>query len=373
MRDSIPLGRMFGVRIGMNWSVLALLGLLVWTLSTNLFPDTNPGLGDASYVAMAAIAAVLFFASILLHELGHAVQARRDGMGIEGITLWLFGGVARFTGWFPSAGAEFRIAIAGPIVSLLLALGFGGAAFIPGLPSAVDGVTTWLGITNAVLLIFNLLPALPLDGGRMFRSAMWAWKGDFVAATRIASVLARIFAIGLIGLGLFMLFYASDTIGGAWMAIIGWFLLQAAGAESRAAIAHGQISSLTVGDLMVAQPVTARVEMSMGELADQIGNGARYASYPVVDDGRAVGMFPLSRFAEIPQPEWDARRVGEVMLPRDRVAVLNATELLAPAVDRLQTFSLPRALVVDGERLVGLLSVSDVARALQPQPQAPPT
>jgi Zn-dependent protease len=371
MRDSIPLGRMLGVKIGMNWSVLALLGLLVWTLSQNLFPDANPGLSDTTYLAMALVAGILFFVSILLHELGHAVQAKRDGMGIEGITLWLFGGVARFTGWFPSAGAEFRIAIAGPIVSLLLAIGFAGAAYIPGLPSAVDGVATWLAVTNAVLLIFNLLPALPLDGGRIFRSAMWQWKGDFVKATRIASMLARVFAVAIIALGLWLVF-TSDGIGGAWLAIIGWFLLQAAGAESRAAVTHGRLTDLRVADLMVAEPVTARVDMTMGELADLIGNGVRYSGYPVVDGERAVGMFPLSRFAEVPRLEWDTRRISEVMLPRDRVAVLAADERLQPAIDRLQAFALNRALVVDGERLVGLLSVTDVVQALQPQPQPPP-
>ena len=134
MRTSYTLGRVAGIEIGINWSVLALLALIMWTLATGVFPDTNPGLGDNTYFAMAVVAAFGFFASILLHELGHAVQARRDGMEIDGITLWLFGGVARFTGMFPTAGAEFRIAIAGPLVSLLLAAGLLGGTWLPGLP-----------------------------------------------------------------------------------------------------------------------------------------------------------------------------------------------------------------------------------------------
>ena len=148
MKTTYSLGRVAGIEIGLNWSVLGLLALLMWTLATGIFPSTNPGLGDNAYFAMAVVASLAFFASILLHELGHALQARRDGVRIEGITLWLFGGVARFAGMFPSAGVEFRIAIAGPLVSLALGGGFVGVALIPGLPEPVDGVCSWLGFTN---------------------------------------------------------------------------------------------------------------------------------------------------------------------------------------------------------------------------------
>src|ERR671934_1087550 len=164
MGESIALGRIAGIRIGINWSWLVVFALITWSLASGVFPSTNPGLSHGTYIAMAIAAAVLFFTSLLLHELGHAVVARREGMEIEGITLWLFGGVARFRGMFPSAGAEFRIAIAGPLVSLLLGVGFVLIALVPGLPRAVDGVVSWLGYINLTLLVFNLIPALPLDG-----------------------------------------------------------------------------------------------------------------------------------------------------------------------------------------------------------------
>jgi Zn-dependent protease len=202
VNDSYSLGRVAGIRIGLHWSVLLLLGLLMWTLASGIFPETNPGLGDDVYFTMAVVAALAFFGSILLHELGHAVQATRDGVGIDGITLWLFGGVARFTGMFPSPGAEFRIAVAGPLVSLALGLGFVGIAWVPGLPEPVDAVCAWLGFINLALLVFNLLPALPLDGGRMLRAALWRWKGDLRTATRLAAAGGRLIAYGLIGLGI---------------------------------------------------------------------------------------------------------------------------------------------------------------------------
>src|SRR5688572_13214307 len=163
MTSSIMLGRIRGIEIGFNWSLLVVFALIVWSLASGVFPSQNDGLSDGTYLAMAIAAAILFFVSILLHELGHALQAQREGMEIDGITLWLFGGVARFKGMFPSAGAELRIAIAGPAVSLALGFLFVAVAGFMSLPEAVDGVCAWLGFTNLALLVFNLLPALPLD------------------------------------------------------------------------------------------------------------------------------------------------------------------------------------------------------------------
>ncbi len=232
MRSSLRLGRIAGIEIGVNWSWLVVFALISWTLASAVFPSTNPNLSKGAHIAMALVAATLFFASLLAHELGHALRARRDGMRIEGITLWLFGGVARFRGMFPSAGAEFRIAIAGPAVSLAV----GGACVLvawgASLPEGVDGVVAWLGYINLTLLVFNLVPALPLDGGRILRSALWHVKGDFRSATRIAVAVARAIAFLLIGAGLF-LFVFQSSFSGAWLAFIGWFLLQAASGEAR--------------------------------------------------------------------------------------------------------------------------------------------
>jgi Zn-dependent protease len=177
MSPSFELGRIAGIRIGINWSWLVVFALITWTWAVHIFPARTPGLGDGTYLAMALVASVVFFASLLAHELGHALQARREGMEIEGITLWLFGGVARFKGMFPSAGAEFRIAIAGPLVSLGLGIAFVLVGEFAGLPLEAEGVAAWLGYVNLLLLAFNLLPALPLDGGRVLRSGLWAWRG----------------------------------------------------------------------------------------------------------------------------------------------------------------------------------------------------
>jgi Zn-dependent protease len=189
--SSLRLGRIAGIEFGVNWSWLVVFALIVWTLASAIFPSTNPGLSKSAHIAMAIVAAFLFFLSILAHEFGHALQARREGIEIEGITLWLFGGVAKFKGSYRSAGAEFRVAIAGPLVSLALGLLFVLIAVIPGIPSAADGVSAWLGYINLTLLAFNLIPAPPLDGGRVLHAALWRSRGDYVWATRIAANIGR--------------------------------------------------------------------------------------------------------------------------------------------------------------------------------------
>ena len=364
MRDSFTLGRIAGVPFGVNWSWLVVFALIVWTLATAIFPDTNKGLSDGAYVGMAIVAAALFFASLLAHEMGHALQARREGIEIDGITLWLFGGVARFKGMFKSAGSEFRIAIAGPLVSLVLGGGFALIAWGIGLPAAVDGVASWLGYINLTLLVFNLLPALPLDGGRVFRSALWAAKGDYAWATHVAAGVGRGFGYLFIAGGIGLLIFR-DAFSGAWLAFVGWFLLMAAGAEDRFLLARQALRGLHVRDLVVRDPVTARPELTIGQFMDEIVWKSRHTTYPVTDNGHALGLLPFRCVAEVPRTEWEQRTIRDCMLPAEDVPVVSENDELIDAAAELAASDIHRALVVDGDRFVGLLSATDVARALE--------
>jgi Zn-dependent protease/predicted transcriptional regulator len=361
--SSFELGRIAGIRIGVHWSLLVVFALIVWSLASAVFPDQNEGLSDGTYLAIAIVAALLFFVSILLHELGHAVQARRDGLEIDGITLWLFGGVAQFRGTFPSAGAEFRIAIAGPIVSLVLGVFFVAVAVGTQMTEEVDAVAAWLGYINLVLLVFNLLPALPLDGGRVLRAALWAARDDFAWATRVAGNIGRGFGFLLIAGGI-ALFVFANSFSGAWLAFTGWFLLGAASAEVRYLAVRDALAGLRVRDLMVREPITVPQNLSLGQFMDQVVWPNRYTTYPVTDNGRAVGLLPFKCVAEVPRAEWDSRTVRDCMLPRDQVPVLDENDELVEVVDELGEAP-GRGLVLDGERLVGLLSISDLARALE--------
>ncbi len=364
MGDTFRLGRIAGIRVGLNWSVLVLMAIIIWSLSANVFPDSNPDLDQNVYFAMAVVTAALFFGSILAHELGHAILARREGMEIDGITLWALGGVARFSGNFPSAGAEFRIAIAGPIVSAFLAAGFIGLSLVPSLPGAVHGTVTWLGLINLLLLGFNMIPALPLDGGRVLRSALWAWRGDMVGATRIAGGAGRVFAYAMMAAGGAMVLFVG-ALDGLWLVVLGWFLGGAATAETRAAATQATFSDVRVRDVMIEQPVTASPDETLADLHAAIVWGPQFTSYPVVDRGRAVGLLPAQRFSEAPQAQWATKSVAECMVPIERVPTFALDDPALDAMWRLRS-GIGRGLVIDSEeRMVGLLSITDIARTLR--------
>ena len=363
MDGNFTIGRFGGVEVRLNWSLLAVFALIVWSLTDGVFPSQNPGLSHGTYLAMGIVAALLFLASILLHELGHSWVARRERIEVDSITLWLFGGVSQFKGRFPSSGAEFRVAVSGPLVSILL-----GALFVlialAHVPSSVDGVAAWLGYINLILAVFNLLPALPLDGGRVLHSALWRAKGDFTWATRVASEIGVAFGYLFIALGLAM-FIFQGSFSGAWLAFIGWFLLQGARAEARYVATEQALDGLRVRDLMVRDPVTVEADSTLGRFMDQVARSQRFTTYPVLDGGSPVGLLAFASVAAVPRSEWDTRRVRDTMIPMDEVPQLTEDER---AVDALAELSAPRAnraLVVDDGHLAGLLSVTDLARALE--------
>jgi Zn-dependent protease/CBS domain-containing protein len=364
MGSSLRLGRIAGIEFGVNWSWLVVFALIVWTLAAAIFPSTNPGLSKGTHIAMAIVAALLFFLSLLLHEFGHALQARREGIEIDGITLWLFGGVARFKGSFRSAGAEFRVAVAGPLVSLVLGVLFVLIALIPGIPSVVDGVAAWLGYINLALLVFNLIPAPPLDGGRVLHAALWRLRGDYVWATRVAANVGRGFGYLLIALGIAM-FVFEGSFSGAWLAFLGWFLLNAATAEARYLLTEQALSGLRVRDVMTPNPVVVSPDTTLGEFMDNVVLSRRHTTYPVVDKGTPVGLLPFRCVSRVPRSEWDVRRVRDCLISLDEVPVLREGEDAVDALAELSESSGGHGLVVSNGGLAGIISTSDLARALE--------
>ena len=363
MDGNFTIGRFGGIEVRLNWSLLAIFALIVWSLTDGVFPSQNPGLSHGTYLAMGIVAALLFLASILLHELGHSWVARREGIEVDSITLWLFGGVSQFKGRFTSPGAEFRVAVSGPLVSIALGVLFVLIALAHP-PSAVDGVAAWLGYINLILAVFNLLPASPLDGGRVLHAALWRARGDFAWATRVASEIGQGFGYLFIALGLAM-FIFQGSFSGAWLAFIGWYLLQGARAEARYVATEQALGGLRVRDLMVRDPVTVDADSTIGRFMDNVAWSHRFTTYPVLDGGRPVGLLAFASVAAIPRAEWDTRRVRDTMISLEEVPQLTEDE---PAVDALTELSAPRAnraLVVDDGHLAGLLSITDVARALE--------
>jgi Zn-dependent protease/CBS domain-containing protein len=363
MGGNLTIGRFGGVEVRLNWSLIAVFALITWSLAEGVFPSQNPGLAHGTYIAMGIVAAVLFLASILLHELGHSLVARREGIEVDSITLWLFGGVSQIKGRFKSAGDEFRVAISGPLVSIVLGVLFVLIALAP-VPSSVDGVAAWLGYINLILAVFNLLPASPLDGGRVLHAALWRAKGDFAWATSVASEIGQGFGYLFIALGLAM-FIFQGSFSGAWLAFIGWYLLQGARAEARYVATEQALEGLRVRDLMVRDPVTVDADATIGRIMDDVAWSHRFTTYPVLDGGRPIGLLTFASVAAVPRSDWDTRRVRDTMIPLDQVPLLTEDEKAVDALAELATPSANRGLVVDNGHLAGLLSITDLARALE--------
>lgn len=362
-RGSFRLARISGIDVEAHWSWALIVALLIWSLAAAVFPDTNPGLSDATYVAMGAGAALLLFVSLAAHELGHALQARREGMRIQGITLWLLGGVARFAGAFPSAGAELRIALAGPLVSLVLGVVLLSAAVLAPLPPALDGVLHWLGSMNLLLLAFNLIPALPLDGGRVLRAALWARSGDHAAATRSAVAISNAFGRFLVAAGI-VLVLLTGALGGLWFALIGWFLLNAAAGEGMLA-ADPAHPGPRVTDVTVADPVEVRPGMPVEQFLEDVVATHRHLVYPVVGLDGPVGLVSFRDALRLRPEQRAAVQVEQIMVPLARVLVLDGERPLVEAVGELMAAPLRRALVASEDGSVGLLSPTDALRAIE--------
>jgi CBS domain-containing protein len=232
-----------------------------------------------------------------------------------------------------------------------------------GLPEAADGVAAWLGFTNVALLVFNLLPALPLDGGRMLRAALWS-RTSFERATETSGGIARVIAYGLIGLGVLM-FVVQGAFAGAWLAFVGWFLLSASNAEVRSTLARQALDGLRVRDVMVREPVAVEADLPLEQFIDEVVSRHRHTTYPVLEGGRPVGLLPFRCVAEVPRGEWATRTVRDCMLPLDRVPVVHERDQLADALAELGEDGINRGLVVEDGRLAGLRSITDVLHALE--------
>ncbi|MET8836017.1 site-2 protease family protein [Micromonospora sp. NPDC004540] len=367
MRASFRLGRIAGVPVGVNWSVLVIFVLIAWALSASQFPRAYPGHSAVAYVAAGLAAAVVFFLGLLAHEVAHAVVAKRNGIEVEGITLWLFGGVSELKGEARDPGAELRIAGVGPLVSLIIGLFFGAIAVLLALTGAhglLLGSLSWLAGINVLLAIFNVLPAAPLDGGRLLRAAVWKATGDRTKASVVAARAGWVLGALLIGLGLWQ-FLIGSGVGGLWLALIGWFLIGAAGMEERQARMGSALRGIRVGEVMTPQPQTASGEMTVADFVDHYLFAYRHSALPLTEEGRPIGLVTLDRVRGIPADRRASTTLAEVSCRADELVLANPDEQLNDLLPRLSQCADGRALVVTDQRLVGIVSPSDISRAVQ--------
>ncbi|MGV9249841.1 site-2 protease family protein [Streptomyces sp. NPDC003697] len=366
MRATFVLGRIAGVRVGVHWSVLFIFGIIAFGLARGRLPQTYPGRAWAVYWAAGVCTAVVFFASLLAHELAHAVVARRNGVEVDDIVLWLLGGAARLKSEASSPGRELRIAGVGPLVSLLLGGLFTLVTWLLGLASVsviVREMAAWLAGINVLLAVFNALPAAPLDGGRLLRAFLWWRTGDRLRATAGATAAGRVLGWLLVVVGL-VAFMRTSSFGGLWLALIGWFLITAATAEGRQAQVRSALAGVPVRDAMTPGPLTVPADTTVAGFLTDVRYRYRHSAFPVTEDGAAVGLVTLDSARKVPEAGARSTTVGDVMVPLSRTTVVEPDSPLADLLPRMEPGAEHRVLVVENGRLVGIVSLSDVSRTV---------
>jgi Zn-dependent protease/CBS domain-containing protein len=369
----VPLGSIRGIRIGTNWSVAIIFALIAVGLGTLQFPSANPRQSAVTYALASVITTIVFFASLLAHELAHSFVARRYRLTVTSITLFLFGGISQLSGDVPSPSAEVLIAGAGPLTSLVLGgLFVGAAALVAGtspvaasLPGVVLTAFAYLGFTNLALAVFNVIPAAPLDGGRLLRALVWWRTGDRVKATvwagRAGQVLGWVFIAG----GLYA-FFATENFSWVWIALIGWFVASGATAEARQAVVTGELRGIRVGQIMTPQPVTVPGSMSVTSFLDGYIFRMRHQGFPVTLDGqdKVTGLVTFNRIKQVPAAQREQTVLADIACPLSDVATASPDDSVADLIPRLTACTDQRALVFRDGTLVGIVSPSDITRML---------
>lgn len=361
--DRIQVARVIGIPIYVHFSWLVIFGLIVWTLSTGYFPAQYPDLPASSYWAKGLVASLLFFVSILLHELGHAFVARRHGLQTRSITLFIFGGVAQLEKDPRDGRAEFWMAAAGPVVSLALAGLFYVCATLPFVGASGAAVGKYLALINLIVALFNLVPAFPMDGGRLLRSALWGSLGK-ARATQIASAAGTFFAFFLIFSGVFSL-VRGQSLSGVWYILIGWFLKDASGASYQQVRLDEALRGLTVRDAMVEAVVTVPSSGSVAEAAREYFMRTGYGSYPVTRGETVVGLLCLKDVLRLSPEEREATSVQGAMRPLTEAIVTDTEVPLSAAIASMAQADTARLLVMHEDHLVGLLTLNGVMRLLR--------
>jgi Zn-dependent protease/predicted transcriptional regulator len=368
MHEHLRLGRISGIPIGLNASVAVITALITWLLAVSVLPELVPGRSTLAYWVTAAVAAVVFFASLVTHELAHAVVARRDGVAVKGITLWMLGGVSMLESEPPSAAAELRMAVAGPATSVAIGVGFGVLAVAAGalaLPELITGSLSWLATINVFLGLFNLLPAFPLDGGRVLRAVFWIRLGDQTRATEAAVRAGRWAAYGLMGLGVLLAMTVSP-LSGLWLVFLGWYVEGAGRREAFAALEHRILAGLQARQLMASPVVTVPGDASVEQLLHDYVLGHHHSAFPVVDaTGQLLGLVTLDGVRSVAPEARVTTSVSAVARPLGEVPIVSPGAPATEVLTGLISTGSKRALVVDGDRLIGIIADTDVSRVIE--------
>lgn len=368
-RQDISLGKVFGIRIGVSFSWFVIFGLVTILLSTAYFPENYPNLPRYAYLALGLVTSLLFFASVLLHELSHAVIARLNKIKISSITLFIFGGVAQMEKDAESPKAEFFMAVAGPFMSFFLAAFFGAAYILAhylGLSSVILAPALYLCFINLYLGLFNLAPGFPLDGGRVLRAVLWHLTGDIRKATHVVSWIGQAFAAILVAGGVAM-FISDKTLwlNGVWLIFIGIFLWQVAAAGYEQVVLHNALSGLQVKDIMAGDVVTVEATTMLDALVNDYFMKYKHARFPVVEDGKTIGIITLNDVKETPREAWQITRARAVTRPLADEEIVSADTTAEEVIGKVAASRRGHLLILENGLPVGILTMRDVMDAIR--------
>jgi Zn-dependent protease len=363
LQGSIRLFRVLGIDIAIHPSWLIIFGLVTWSLATGYFPGTIAGLPEAEAWLLGLVASLLLFGSVLVHELAHSIVARARGLEARSITLFIFGGVSSLSGEAPRPSTEFLVAVVGPLTSFAIAaLSFGVAAVLP-LRSPAGAVAGYLAVVNLLLGAFNLIPGFPLDGGRVFRAIVWNVTGSLRRGTEVAVAVGRLVAYGFFAWG-FVSVLGGD-LGGIWIVALGWFLENAASSSLAASRLEPLLAGARVRDFVTQDASAVGPETTVAELIDEHFLPGNRRAMPVVAEGRLMGMVTLGDIRHVAPERRATTPVGEVMGGGAGLVTVRPEDSLKDALAALTGGEFEQVPVVDGGRLVAVLTRADLIRQIQ--------
>lgn len=366
--QSIRLGKIMGIEIGVNYSWFIVFGLVTILLAIAYFPSEYPELTQLIYLTLGFITSLLFFSSVLLHELSHSLVARAQGIPIKSITLFVFGGVAQMTKEPERPADEFQMAIAGPLTSFVLAAIFGAIWFaseILDLGVLVTAPARYLSLINLLLGFFNLVPGFPLDGGRVLRSLLWSVVKDLRRATRIASWMGQLFAFLLIFGGFYLLLFTRVLLNGIWFIFLGWFLHQAAVSSYEQVVVRGTLRGVRVADIMTEEVKTVDGSISLTELVNDYFMRYKHGRFPVLDDSKLMGIITLNEVRDVPREKWSGTLVKEITSPLSAKHAISPHATAEKAMTQMAEEGIGHLLVLDKGELVGIVTKSDLIGVIQ--------
>lgn len=362
----IRIGKVAGTPIYLDYSWFAIFFLLAWTIGFISMPGVYPGLSQLEYLFLGTLSALLLFVSILLHELAHSVVAKRSGLKIGRITLYLLGDVSQLENEPNNPSLELKMVMAGPLTSLAISLLVGVGwlfAFLMNLATLVQAPLLYVALLNAAVAGFNLIPALPLDGGRLLRSLLWKRNGDILRSTVVASNVGRVFAYTLVFFGIFTMIFV-DFVSGAWLLLIGWFILSSAASSLRQVIVQEDLRGVRVADLMTRNVESVTPEMGLESLSEEFMR-TKHTGFSVVSNGELVGCVTLGDLRKVKKGSWAATKTGEIMTPREKLVTAIGGDSAVDMMASMNQRNIGRVFVIDGGKIVGIVTRSDILKAVE--------